>query len=83
MSTIAIKPELAKAALRALVQHGTHEEFDYPGDGPESCGWWCDICNQHIDDDDRAQDHSASCVIEKLRSAIASARPTTAEGGQP
>ena len=48
----------------AAVKHGTHEEFDYPGDAPESCGWWCDICEQHINDDDQSLGHALHCPIE-------------------
>ncbi len=60
----------AKRALTAMVQYGTHEEFDSPGDTPESCGWWCDLCKQHIDDADRSQGHAISCVIEIFRNRI-------------
>ncbi|MCH9751080.1 MAG: hypothetical protein K0U61_02575 [Alphaproteobacteria bacterium] len=48
----------------AAVRFGTHEEFDYPAEVPESCGWWCDICEQHIDDDDHALGHALHCPVE-------------------
>lgn len=46
-----------------LVKHAVHEEFDYPGDAPESCGLWCDICNQHVDDDNPAIGHAETCAL--------------------
>ena len=71
MADITIPKDLAAKALVNLVRYGTHEEFDCPGDKPESCGWWCDICNQHIDDDDRRKGHDTRCVIDRLKLELA------------
>jgi hypothetical protein len=46
-----------------LVKYAVHEEFDYPGDAPESCGLWCNICNQHVDDDNPAIGHAETCAL--------------------
>jgi hypothetical protein len=51
---------------RDLIKFGTHEEFDCPGDTPESCGWYCDICKQHINDNDHAKGHKDDCTIAQL-----------------
>ena len=67
MKSITLPREWVERALSAMVEHGTHEEFDCPGDAPESCGWWCDICKQHINDDDRRGGHNLACPIEIFR----------------
>ena len=50
--------------LAAAVKYGPHMEYDSPGDVPEPCGMWCDICNQHVDDDAPANGHKLDCPID-------------------
>jgi hypothetical protein len=48
--------------VEALRQFAVHEEFDYPGDAPVSCGMYCDICHQHVSDD-RIHGHAETCLL--------------------
>lgn len=67
-------------ALEALTHHATHMEYDCPGDAPEPCGQWCNICNQHIDDDDHTDGHASDCIINILRLIV---HPAKNAGGTP
>jgi hypothetical protein len=67
---------ILQRVARDLIKHGTHMEYDWPGDAPEPCGQWCDICNQHIDDVDHSKGHKADCSIEILRAILQPDRPT-------
>lgn len=57
--------------FEATVKYGTHMEYDSPGDVPEPCGMWCDICEQHIDDDAPANGHALHCPIEVVGRRLA------------
>lgn len=61
-----------KERIAGLLQLGrdriVYEEFDCPGDTPISCGLWCPVCNEHVEDD-RATGHKPSCPLnDHLRS---------------
>ena len=80
LETVGVPRIWIERSLEAMVLHGTHQEFDCPGDVPEPCGQWCDICKQHIDDDNHVLGHALHCPIEILRlrlgtSAEPSCRP--------
>lgn len=71
IATITMPRVWIERALDAMVHYGTHQEYDTPGDTPEPCGQWCDICNQHIDDDDHKLGHSITCPIEIFQLQLA------------
>lgn len=54
-------------SMEAMIKWGTHMEYDCPGDTPEPCGQYCDICNRHIDDNDHTLGHELHCPIEVMR----------------
>lgn len=65
-----IATKLLEEAQKELIAHATHMEWDSPGDTPEPCGQWCDLCNQHIDDDDHSQGHASTCLIARIDRAL-------------
>lgn len=52
------------------------ETYDYPGDVPESCGWWCNLCKEHVELD--GSGHHADCMIAGQMPA--STPPASQEG---
>jgi hypothetical protein len=78
-SALAAAREWTDRAKVALTKHGTHEEFDFPGDAPESCGWWCDLCNgaggENGRDGARAIEHKPDCLLFDPASIATAAQP--------
>lgn len=48
----------------ALGRHAIREEFDYPGDAPEFCGWWCGECKNMVEAD--ASGHASDCLLNDV-----------------
>ncbi len=71
--TVALKDRVA-LLLQLGRQRIIYEEFDCPGDAPESVGLWCPVCNEHVEDD-RATGHKPSCP---LNDHVHPARPNPA-----
>lgn len=46
----------------ALRKFAIRMEYDYPGDTPEPCGLWCDLCRQHVSDDGTSG-HDSNCLL--------------------
>jgi hypothetical protein len=49
-------------ALTALINHCIVEEYDYPGDAPEVCGWKCTICGMS-DIEAHTIEHKRECPL--------------------
>ena len=49
----------------ALGEELVIEEYDYPGDAPEFCGWLCRSCGYTVEAD--GSGHKAGCVIEGMK----------------
>lgn len=52
----------AAKAVEVLRRFATHVEYDSPGDMPEPCGVWCDICDREISID-RMSGHAEDCLL--------------------
>lgn len=46
----------------ALKENVVIEEFDYPGDAPESCGWVCRSCEGNGETADTVE-HKSECLL--------------------
>lgn len=46
---------------RELAEFAVHEEFDFPGDSPVSCGLHCQICGETVEAD--GSGHADTCLL--------------------
>jgi hypothetical protein len=53
--------EEAEALVKRLAAYAIHAEYDSPSDVPEFCGWWCEECKEHIEEDGTG--HREGCLV--------------------
>ncbi|MDO9364648.1 MAG: hypothetical protein Q7T60_17100 [Sphingopyxis sp.] len=57
---VAAKDALIAGLRTRLGLYAIREEFDYPAEVPEFCGYWCEDCKDHIEADGSA--HGEKCL---------------------
>ena len=61
----------AEELRRKLAGYAITEEYDFPGDAPEFCGFWCNECKEHVEAD--GSGHRDSCLCHGVRPQTARA----------
>lgn len=54
--------DAVKVMQAKLREKSIHMEWDCPGDTPEPCGLWCELCKEYVDDD-RIAGHKPTCLL--------------------
>jgi hypothetical protein len=44
----------------ALETYAVRMSYDYPSDVPIECGYWCDLCHEHVD---AGKGHKPDCLL--------------------
>lgn len=61
----------AEELRRKLAGYAITEEYDFPGDAPEFCGFWCNECKEHVEADGSGHRDSCLCHGERPQTARA------------
>lgn len=64
---LAASEALLKEAMERLLKYDVVMSYDYPGDAPVECGFWCDLCKEHIED---GAGHRPGCLHARYRAYI-------------